>query len=71
MAIRQIAIERAKFRFLEIQDLNVTRLHVAEVTVSDSIKLPDGNNRDGGGGESPPRQRAGRRCYTGATFGRG
>lgn len=41
LAIRHIAVERAKFKCLEIEDLCVTRLRVAEVTVSDSIKLPD------------------------------
>jgi len=45
LAIRHIAIERAKLKSLEIQDLTVTRLSVAEVTVIDSIKLPDSNNR--------------------------
>jgi hypothetical protein len=46
LAIRHIAVERAKFKSLEIQDLSVTRLHVAEVTINDSIKLPDGANRE-------------------------
>jgi hypothetical protein len=45
LAIGHIAIEKAKSKFLEIQDLSVTRLRVAGVTVSDSIKLPDSNNR--------------------------
>lgn len=30
----------AKLKSLEIQDLTVTRLRVAEVTVSDSLELP-------------------------------
>ena len=46
LAIRHIAVERAKFKSLEIQDLIVTRLRVAEVTVVDSIKLPDNANRE-------------------------
>ena len=41
LVVRHIAVERAKFKCLEIEDLCVTRLRVAEVTVSDSIKLPD------------------------------
>jgi hypothetical protein len=45
LAIRQIVIEKAKLKSLETQDLSVTRLHVAEITVSDSIKLPDTDNR--------------------------
>jgi len=36
-------IESAKFKSLEIQDLTVTRLHAAEVTVSESLKLPGSN----------------------------
>ena len=33
-------IENAKFKSLEIQDLNVNRLHAAEIAVSDSIQFP-------------------------------
>ena len=40
LAIRRIAVESGKFKSLEIQDLTVTRLHAAEVIVSDSLKLP-------------------------------
>jgi hypothetical protein len=36
-------IERAKFKSIEIEDLTVKRLHVAEVTVSDSLKLSGSN----------------------------
>ncbi len=46
LAIRRIAVESAKFKSLEILDLTVRRLRAAEVTVSDSLKLPatiDGN----------------------------
>jgi hypothetical protein len=40
LAIRRVLIGRAKFKSIEIEDLTVTRLHFAEVTVSDSLKLP-------------------------------
>jgi hypothetical protein len=43
LAIRRLVVDGAKFKSLEIQDLTVTRLHAAEVTVSDSLKLPEGN----------------------------
>ena len=43
LSIRRILIESAEFKFLEIQDLTVRRLHAAEVTVSGSLKLPGGN----------------------------
>lgn len=42
---RHIAVESAKFKSLKIQYLTVTRLRVAEVTVSNSIKLPERTNR--------------------------
>jgi len=45
LAIRHIAVETAKFKNLEIQDLTAIRLRVAEVTVTDSIKLPDTNHK--------------------------
>ena len=41
---RHIAVESAKFKSLKIQYLTVTRLRVAEVTVSNSIKLPEATN---------------------------
>ena len=41
LAIRRLSLERAKVGTLEIEDLIVTRLHAAEATVSDSIKLPE------------------------------
>jgi len=46
LAIRRLAIGRvvvgsAKFKSLEIQDLTVMRIHAAEVTVSDFLKLPE------------------------------
>jgi len=40
LAIRRILIESAEFKSLEIQDLIVTRLRAAEVTVTDSLTLP-------------------------------
>jgi hypothetical protein len=43
LAIRRVLVESAKFKFLEIEDLTVTRLHAAAVTVSDSLKLPESN----------------------------
>jgi hypothetical protein len=46
LAIRHIAIERAKLKSVEMQDRSVTRLRVAEVTVTDSIQLPDSTNRN-------------------------
>ena len=46
LAIRRLAIGRlvvggVKFKSLEIQDLTVMRIHAAEVTVSDFLKLPE------------------------------
>jgi hypothetical protein len=43
LAIRRVLIESAEFKSLEIQDLSVTRLRAAEITVSDSVKLPRSN----------------------------
>jgi len=43
LAIRRVVVERAEFKSLEIRDLTVTRLHAAEVTVSDSLKVPGSN----------------------------
>jgi len=43
LASRRVLVESAKLKFLEIGDLAVTRLRAAEVTVSDSLKLPRGN----------------------------
>jgi hypothetical protein len=43
LAISRVAIDSAKLKSLEIQDLTVTRLHAAEITVSDSLKLPGSN----------------------------
>jgi len=40
LAIRRLSIENAEFKSLEIQDLTVSRLRAAEVTVSESLKLP-------------------------------
>jgi hypothetical protein len=40
LAIRHVLVERAEFTSLEMQDLTVTRLRAAEVTVSDSLTLP-------------------------------
>jgi len=45
LASRHIAIAKANFKSLEVQDLIVARLRVTEVTVRDSIKLPDSTNR--------------------------
>jgi hypothetical protein len=42
LAIR-VVIDCAKLKSLEIQDLTVTRLRAAEVTVSDSLNLPGGD----------------------------
>lgn len=46
LAIRHISIERTKLRALEIEDLRVTRMRVAEVMITDTIKLPDTGNRE-------------------------
>jgi hypothetical protein len=40
LVIRRVVIECGEFKSLAIQDLTVTRLRAAEVTVSDSLKLP-------------------------------
>jgi hypothetical protein len=40
LAVSNLVIENAKFKSLEIQDLTVTRLHAAEIAVSDSIQFP-------------------------------
>lgn len=50
LTIREIVIEKARFKSLEIQDLSVKRLRAAEVAVSDSIQLPEGNTLPGGNG---------------------
>jgi len=41
LAIRRVFIERAKLKSLEINDLTVTRIHAAEVIVSDTLTLPE------------------------------
>jgi hypothetical protein len=43
LAIRRLEVEKAYLKSVEIEDLTVTRLHAAEVTVSDSLKLPRSN----------------------------
>ncbi|SRR5712692_7413170 len=43
LAIRRVVIDSAEFKSLQIRDLTVTRLRAAEVTVSDSLKLPGSN----------------------------
>jgi hypothetical protein len=40
LAIRRVMVASGVFKSLEIQDLIVTRIHAAEVTVSDSLHLP-------------------------------
>jgi hypothetical protein len=40
LTIRRVVIGSAEFKTLEIRDLTVKRLRAAEVTVSDSLKLP-------------------------------
>jgi hypothetical protein len=45
LAIRRILIEGAEIKSLEMQELTVKRLHAAEVTVSDSLKLPRGRRQ--------------------------
>jgi hypothetical protein len=45
LAIGRVVVGSAKFKSLEIQDLTVMRSHAAEVTVSNSLKLPE--NVDG------------------------
>jgi hypothetical protein len=40
LAVRRLEVEKARLKSLNIEDLTVTRLHAAEVTVSDSLKLP-------------------------------
>jgi hypothetical protein len=39
----QPCLDSGKLKSLEIQDLTVTRLHAAEITVSDSLKPPGSN----------------------------
>ena len=41
LAIRRVRIDGAEFKSLEIQELTVKRLRAAEVTVSDSLTLPE------------------------------
>ncbi len=43
LVIRRLSVENAKFKSLEIDDLTVTRLRAAEVTVSHSLDLPGGD----------------------------
>jgi len=43
LAISRVVVGRAKFKSLEIEELTVTRLRAGEVTVSDSLKLPESN----------------------------
>jgi len=43
LAIRRVSIGSAEFKSLAIQELTVTRLRAAEVTVSDSLKLSGSN----------------------------
>jgi len=43
LAIRRVLVGSAEFKSLEIQDLTVTRLRAAEVTVTDSLKPPRSN----------------------------
>ena len=43
LAVRRILVGDAKFKSLEIQDLMVTRLHAAEIFVSESVQLPAGD----------------------------
>jgi hypothetical protein len=43
LVIRRLSVENAKFKPLDINDLTVTRLHAAEVTVSHSLDLPGGD----------------------------
>jgi hypothetical protein len=41
LAIRRVFVGSAEFKSLQIQDLIVTRLHAAEVSVSGSLQLPE------------------------------
>jgi len=41
LAIRRVSVKNAKLKSLAIEDLTVTRLRVAEVAMSDSLKLPE------------------------------
>ena len=43
LAIRRVLVDTAEFKSLKVHDLTVTRLHAAEVTVSDSLTLPGSN----------------------------
>ena len=56
LAIRRVLIESAEFKSLAIQDLTVTRLHVADVTVSHSLELPG----SGADRKRPSRKKAAR-----------
>jgi hypothetical protein len=42
-AVRRILVGDAKFKSLKIQELTVTRLHAAEIFVSESVQLPAGD----------------------------
>ena len=41
LAIRRVVIESAELKSLQIQDLTVKRLRAAEITVSESLQLPE------------------------------
>ena len=56
LAIRRLAVANAKLKSLEIEDLTVKRRHAAEVTVSDSLKLP-GYNADRATSARPAQHR--------------
>lgn len=40
LAIRRVLVGDAEFKSLRVQDLTITRLHVGEVMVTDSVQLP-------------------------------
>jgi len=56
LAIWRIMVGEAKFRLLEVQDLNVAHLHAGEVIVSEAFHMPGRNlhpGRNGYASESP------------------
>ena len=54
LTIRRVLIESAEFKSLKIQDLTVARLRAAEVTVSDSLRLPEAMSAPGPRDERSP-----------------
>lgn len=47
LAIGRLTVGSGRFKFLEIDDLRVKRLHAAKLTVSESLSLPAGRAERG------------------------